>query len=112
MGALRRNAVPAFPESRLRSGARLLCVLASLASAVQDRIAHGQDAVCIRTSPGSSATLKLNFRSLVVAEVESIHSSALQSGSSLESQDRLQVRLRECAQKPGEAIISFENVVP
>jgi len=47
------------------------------------------------------------FRKPIITKI-----AALQCGSSLESQDRPQVRLREGAQKPGEAIISFENVFP
>jgi hypothetical protein len=37
--------------------------------------------------------------------------AALKCGSSLESQDRPQVGLSEAAQKPREAIVSFENVI-
>ena len=45
MGPLRRNAIPAFPESRLWSGARSLRMRTPFTSAVQDRIAHGGRAV-------------------------------------------------------------------
>jgi hypothetical protein len=45
------------------------------------------------------------FGKTIIAEV-----AALKCGSSLESQDRPQVRLSEAAQKPGEAIVLFENV--
>src|SRR5579862_9749238 len=53
MGALHRNAVPAFSETRFRSGARRFCVLASFMATVQDGIAQGQDAVYRRMGPGS-----------------------------------------------------------
>lgn len=51
VGALRRNPIPAFPESRLRWRARRLSVLTSLTSAVQDRIAHGKTRSLGHVSP-------------------------------------------------------------
>src|ERR1700723_2627748 len=56
MGTLHRNALPAFSESRLCSGARHLCVLGSFTAAVQDGIGQGQGAVCRHMGHGSASS--------------------------------------------------------